>query len=253
MMKRVIFGMAVAVALAFGGTPAAVAAAPKGGFAVFAQCPAQTQGVEGCLYGSLESGYITLGKTVAPFTKTMVLQGGFLEELEELGAVPLAAALDGETLTKVGQTLPGGLFGLPLEVVTELAGPASSILLSVRGLGLALPAKMRLVNPLLGAECSIGSNSHPIELSLTSGRSGGLTGNKGKTTTIEGARILVKSGVSMVSSGFAVPKASGCGSAVVDEAVDAKLGLPASKSTAAVFNMRLEQAGAGAVKESEED
>ena len=45
---------------------------------------------------------------------------------------------------------------------------------------IVLPIKVRLVNPLLGAECSIGSNSHPIVLSLTTGTSGRLTGNPGK-------------------------------------------------------------------------
>jgi hypothetical protein len=114
-----------------------------------------------------------------------------------------------------------------------------------------LPIKVRLVNPLLGAECSIGSNAHPIELNMTTETSGPLTGNPGETTSIERGKILVMSGVSMVSSGFSVPKAGGCGSAVVDEAVDAKLGLPLSKSTAAAFDMTVELANASAVESAE--
>jgi hypothetical protein len=252
MKKWIVGGAAVAVVLACAGAPAA-ATTLKGGFAVFAQCSVHTEGVKGCLYAPIEGGYLVLGKTVVPIAKPMVLKGGLLEESE--GAQRLVAALDGETLEKVGQALPGGLFGGPLDAVTELAAPASSILVgsgsSGAGLALVLPIKVRLVNPLLGAECSIGSNSHPIELNLTTETSGLLTGNRGKTTTIEEGEILVKSGVSMVNSGFAVPKAAGCGSALVNEAVDAKLGLPSSKGTTAAFGMKVEVAGHFAVEESE--
>jgi hypothetical protein len=216
---------------------------------VFAQCPVHTEGVKGCLYAPVEGGYLTLGKTVVRIAEPMVLQAGFLKETE--GTLPLVGTLDGETLTKVGQALPGGLFGKPLDAVTELAAPASSILLSEEVLALVLPVKVRLVNPLLGAECSIGSNSHPIELNLTSETSGRLTGNPGEMTSIEKGRIAVLSGVSLVSSGFSVPTAGGCGSTVVDEAVDAKLGLPLSTSTTAVFDMKAEQANASAVGSAE--
>jgi hypothetical protein len=226
-MKRVIFGATAAVVLAFVGTPAALAAAPKGGWAPFAQCPVHTPGVEACLYVPVEGGYLTLGKTVVPITKTMTLQGGTLEQTEA-GVSPFVAALDGETLTKSAQPLPGGLFGLQLEAVTEVAGPASSILLHEglfgEGLSVTLPLKVRLVNPLLGAECSIGSNSHPIEVNATTGTtSGGLVGDPGEKTSIEHGRILVVRGVSMIGGGFVVPKAGGCGSALVNEAIDAKL------------------------------
>ena len=217
---------------------------------MFAQCPVHTEGVKGCLYAPVEGGYLTLGKTVVRIANPMVLQGGLPRESE--GVRPLAAALDGETMTKVGQALPGGLFGKPLDAVTELAAPASSILLFGEGVALLLPIKVRLVNPLLAAGCSIGSNSHPIELNLTTETSGRLTGNPGDTTSIEEGKIAVLSGISMVSSGFAVPKAVGCGSTVVNEAVDAKLGLPSSESTA-VFDMKAEQAGHFAIEEAEEE
>ena len=243
-------GAMAAIALGCVGAPAA-AAALSGGFAVFAQCPVHTEEVKGCLYAPVEGGYLTLGKTVVRIANPMVLQGGLPMESE--GVRPLVAALDGETLTKVGQALPGGLFGKPLDAVTELAAPASSILLFEDGVALLLPIKVRLVNPLLAAECSIGSNSHPIELNLTTKTSGRLAGNPGNTTSIEKGKIAVLSGVSMVSSGFAVPKAVGCGSTVVNEAVDAKLGLPSSESTTAVFDMKAEQAGHFAIEEAEEE
>ncbi len=250
MRKWVLGGAAVAVSLASAGAPAA-AAAPTGGFAVFAQCPLHTPRMNACIYAPVEGGYLALGKTVVPIAKTFVLQGGLLRE-EEVGTKLLVAALDGETLTKAGLVIPGGLYGRPLDAVTELAAPACSVVLHILGSlrMVVLPIKVRLVNPLLGPECSIGSNSHPIALSLTDSTSGPLTGNPGNETSIEEGRIAVVSGLSLVRSGFAVPKASGCGSALVDEAVDAKLGLPLSKGTAAVFDMKIEIANAAAVEEA---
>jgi hypothetical protein len=254
MRKLAIAGAAMVAALC-ASAPTALAAAPRGVYAVFAQCPIHSEGVEGCIYAPLEGGYLTLGRAVLPITRTVGLQGGFLEATEA-GLTPLVAALNGETMTKAQQTIPGGLFGSPLEAVTELAGPASSILMSGgpfgEGLSIAAPIKVRLVNPLLGTECSIGSNAHPVELNLTTGTSGGLTGNPGTKTSIEKGRILVRHGLSMVSGGFMVPKVGGCGSVVVDEAIDAKLGLPTSKNTIATFDMKLEQTGSSLVEEAED-
>ena len=249
-VKRWICGGAIA-AIALACADTAAAAAPTRGYAVFAQCPTHASHVDACFYSPIEGGYLTLGKTVMPIAKTVVLQSGLLEE-EAPFVKRLAGALDGETLTKVGQTLPGGLFGSPLEAVTELAAPASSISLSSLGgqLSVTLPIRVRLVNPLLGAECSIGSDAHPIEVRLTTGTSGGLTGGTGTQRSIDEGGILVKSGVRMVNSGFAVPKAGGCGPALIDEALDAKLGLPSSANTI-VFDMKLELANSELVEESE--
>lgn len=131
-MHRLWSLAAVAVFLGCVWAPVAVAA-PTGGYAVFAQCPTHAADVNGCLYAPVEGGYITLDKTVVPIAKTMVLQAGLFREREP-SVKYLAGALDGETLTKVGQSLPGGLFGSPLTAVTELAAPASSISLNT-GLG----------------------------------------------------------------------------------------------------------------------
>ena len=249
-MKKWIVGAMVAVALACSGAPSAFAA-PTGAFAVFAQCPARAAQVDGCLYARVEGGYITLGRTVVPIAKTVVLQGGLLEE-EEPFVKRLVGAQDGETMTKMGQPLPGGLFGHPLDAVTELAVPASLIELLTNPLAFTLPIKVRLVSPLLGAECSVGSSSHPIELNMTTGSSGGLAGSPGTARGTEHGKILLTSGVAMVSSGFAVPKAGDCGSAVVNEAIDAKLGLPSSKNTVAAFDLKMELANSEFVEESED-
>ena len=250
MKKWIAFGAAAAIALARIGAPVAIAA-PTGGYAVFTQCPINAAKVNGCLYAPVEGGYITLGKTVVPIAKTLVLQAGLLREEQEFLKY-LVGALDDETLTKVSLPLPGGLFGLPLYAVTELAATAGSISLNT-GLGsgnilLTLPIKVRLVNHLLGAECTIGTNAHPIELNLTSGTSGGLTGNHGTESIIAEGGIDVVRSVVLVESGFAVPGANGCGSAFVDEAVDAKVGIP-SNSNRIVFDSKIELANSELVEE----
>ncbi|HXB63243.1 MAG TPA: hypothetical protein VNV42_00060 [Solirubrobacteraceae bacterium] len=251
MKKAIIAAAAVTMAVACMAAPSAVAT-PKGGYAVFAQCPTHTAHVNGCFYGSITGGYIAIGSTVVPLAKTVVLQAGMVKEgaYDGTEVKQLVAALDGETLTKVGQPVPG----LSTDAVAELAVPASSITVSqhVEELALALPIKLRLVNPVLGSECSIGSSQNPIELNLTTGATGGgLTGNPGVTSDLEEGGILLKRGVSMVSSGFTVPKADGCGTAFVDNLLNALLGLPSSKNQA-VLNLNMELASRALVEESEE-
>jgi len=281
-MRRVIVGVAVIASLAIVGVPAAMAT-PKGGYAVFAQCPVKAAQVDGCIYSPTTSGYIKIGKQEVPIVNKQVLQGGLLEE-EEPFVKHLSGALNGETLTKTAQKVPGGLLGLVecnkisnfierilcegffengvtgVNAVTELAAPASSVVLNTayEQLGVAtaltLPVKVKLENPLLGSECYIGSNKEPITINLTTGAtSGGPTGKPGTKTTKEEGGILVISGVSLVSNTFSAPKATGCGLlGILDGILDEKLGLPsaAGKNTA-VLNGSVEIANSELVEESE--
>jgi hypothetical protein len=263
------------------GIASSAMAAPKGGYAVFAQCPVKAAGVDGCIYSPTTSGYIKLGKQEVPISKTQVLQGGLLEN-EPSYVKPLSAALNGETLTKTAQKVPGGLLGLVecrkitnfierilcegifengltgVNAVTELAAPASSVVLNSAyeqlgvGTALTLPVKVHLENPLLGSECYIGSSKEPITLNLTTGAtSGGPTGKPGTKTTKEEGGILVISGVSLVSNTFTAPKATGCGVlGILDGIINEKLGLPSTKNTA-VLNGSVEIANSELVQESE--
>jgi hypothetical protein len=279
-MRRVFVGAAVIASLAVMGVPAAMAT-PKGAFAVFAQCPVKAAEVDACLYSPTTSGYIKIGKQEVPIFNTQILQGGLLEN-EPSYVKPMSAALNGETLTKTPQKVPGGLAGLVecykisnfierilcegffengltgVNAVTELAAPASSVVLNSAfeqlgvGTALTLPVKVKLENPLLGSECYIGSTKEPIKLELTTGATtGGPTGKPGTQTTKESGRILVISGVSLVGNTFTAPKATGCGLlGILDGILNEKLGLPSSKNTA-VLNGSVEIANSGAVEESE--
>jgi len=278
--RRLVVAVAL-MALAALGFSSSAMATPKGAFAVFAQCPVHAAEVDACIYSPTTSGYIKLGKQEVPIVKTQVLQGGLLEN-EPSYVKPLSAAVNGETLTKAPQKVPGGLLGLVecnkisnfierilcegffengvtgVNAVTELAAPASSVVLNSAyeqlgvGTALTLPIKVHLENPLLGSECYIGSTKEPIKLELTTGAtSGGPTGKPGTQTTKEGGKILVISGVSLVGNTFTAPKATGCGVlGILDGILDEKIGLPSSKNTA-VLNGSVEIANSSAVEESE--
>jgi hypothetical protein len=262
-------------------------ATPKGEYKVFEQCPLKVEEVQGCLVSRTESGEITIGKQSVPIVNTQTLQGGFIEN-RETGALKFVGAANGETLSKTPQKVPGGLLGIDcgemkgegwfekvargtceflfenketnVYATTELAAPASSIGLNElfleieEGTALSLPVKVKLENPLLGSECYIGSEAHPITLELTTGSSGSLKGKLGEISDRAGGGVLVIKDNTLVDSDFKAPEATGCGgifSFLIDPILDAKLGLPATTGDAAVLNGTIEQASAELVKESE--
>jgi hypothetical protein len=276
------------MALAALGAPAAMAT-PKGEYANFAQCPTSNKTISGCLDAKTETGEFTIGSVKVPIVNTQTLQGGYT--VGEGGNLTITAALNGETLTKTPQKVPGGLIGLvkcneisnfferiACEVIfengatgvnatTELAAPASSIglnefaLLTETGTALSLPVKVKLENPLLGSECYVGSNSAPIVINLTTGATEpplpnkSIKGSKGELSSRAEGTILVIKKNSLVNNSFAAPTASGCGgifSFLIDPIINSKLGLPsAAGHNTAILNGTLELAGVEAVRASE--
>jgi hypothetical protein len=204
-----MFVVAVAVpVMGLAAASPAIAKEPTGDFAIFKQCPRFTEGVQLCLYSKVTGGKVTLNKQTVPINEDgkhpIILQGG-IKINEETEHETFVGALNGETLSKTPQNVPGGLTGLVncteikgngfLEVlareackavfenkttgvsaVTELAKPASEISISKRnllleeGTALGLPVKVHLENPFLGSECYIGSSSSPLQLNLTTGK-----------------------------------------------------------------------------------
>ncbi|MHB1538232.1 MAG: hypothetical protein ACYCYN_06990 [Solirubrobacteraceae bacterium] len=179
---------------------------PTGAYSNFKYCPVNNPEVTDCVFSQTTSGEFVLGKERVPIRKTITLQGGLI--VKKVRKAPneetLVAATNGETLSKTGQNVPGGLSGLVdcqeiegsgllediergtcesvfengltgVTATTELAGPASSVKISSyalqfkRGVALSMPVKIHLSNPLLGESCYVGSNSNPITLNLTSG------------------------------------------------------------------------------------
>jgi hypothetical protein len=265
-------------------------ATPTGEYAVFAQCPV-TLG-SGCIAAKTESGEFHVGNKTVPIEKTITLQGGFNEN--ESGELVMVAAKDGNTLTKVPQKVPGGLSGLVnctaikgsgflekaerasceaifengltgVNATTELAGPASAVhinlgnLLSAEGTALTLPTKVHLENPLLGSSCFVGSNSSPIVLPLTTGKTSpplpnkSISGNPGTLSFNGEGTIITISKNSLVNNSFAAPTTNGCGGIfefLIGPIINSSLGVPsaAGKNTA-ILNGTLQQASSEVVKD----
>jgi hypothetical protein len=285
-------GLAMILAIAIMGIMAqgAFASPPTGKYAVFSDCPLSNPAVNECIYSTTTSGEVKLGKAAVPISKTVTLQGGVTEN-ETTGAESFVGAADGNTLVKTALPVPGGLAGLikcneisniieriacelvfengvtGVTATTELAAPATSIginegnLIAEKGVALSLPIKVKLENPLLGSECYIGSNAHPIVLNLTTGTTSPPAPNKaikGKTGHFEfsdHSNYAIDTGVSLVENAFSAPGAEGCGgifSFLLDPILNAKEGLPAAAgNNTAILNDPIQIGAAEAVKASE--
>ncbi len=287
MRTMVVVALLASLALA----PSALATEhhPKGGFAVFSQCPLNNPATEFCTVAETTSGEFTIGKRTVPINKTITLQAG-VKLIPESEQRELIAAENGETLSKTALYVPGGLLDIlapeflnkeqkekfeedinkgltGVTETTELAVPASEVrlnltaLFSQSGTALKLPVKVKLGNVFLGNECYIGSASSPIVLNLTTGETKPPEPNKPikgavGTESIEEEAIVVLSGGSLVDNTWAAPGAHGCGGhlleGIVDPAVNAELGLPsAAGHNTAILNGKLKLASPEAVEASE--
>lgn len=227
-----------------------------GDYVQFQFCPYNNLEIRRCTHTVTEGGEVVLGSKKTPIVNPVTLQGGYGPVNEE-GFQKFFAATNGETLEKVAQPVPGGLLGLvppenspPLiaalvelaaengltgvDAILELARPASEIKFSEShiaegiGLGVKLPVKIRLDNPLLGANCYVGSESAPIWWELTSEPP---VGAPGEVEFLDEGRILKLSNNVLADATWAAPAAKGCGgvllSALIDPVLNLAAGLPA--------------------------
>jgi hypothetical protein len=259
--------IAAAVALAsMGAAPSALASsAVKEEFAPFADCPVESAAV--CVLATTTGGEFVLGRKAVTIDKTITLQGGLASHA--VTAQPLIGAADGNTLSHTPLTVPGGLVGIEglggeVTATAELAGPPSSVIISEAGFvfgqepAVTLPLKVKLSNEVLGEDCYIGSDAEPIVLHLTTGTTSPpsptqpIKGSKGTFAGEDKNRIGTFQNTSLVDNDFAVPGASGCGgelSPLVDLAVDADVGLPASAGqSTAIMNGTLAETSAELAK-----
>ncbi|MFI5091246.1 MAG: hypothetical protein ACHP7P_14450 [Terriglobales bacterium] len=278
-------------------------AEPKGIFKIFKQCPTEIPGIELCNFAQTTSGEFKLGTTTVPINKTITLQGGDLptgnpENPAEYFALP---AKNGESLSKTELNVPGGITGLikceeikgeglaekflrglcketlekgitavsaTTELVASRTNPAifNEFALAEReGTALTLPLRVHLKNPLLGNSCYIGSESHPLQVHLTTGEThppAGFTplhGALGTPETLEEKelRMLRITGNSLVDNTFSAPGSEGCGEFFIfkgflDGLINAKIKVPnKAGENAAVLNGELNAATAEAVVASE--
>ena len=267
----------------------ASAAEPTGEFAVFKECPLSVPLIDSCVYSVTTGGSVTIGSTSVPIVNEIIFQAG--ETRDVVGEKEFRAfvqAANGETLVKTPQPVPGGLAGLVkcneiqsvlgrvtcetvfqngltgVNATTETVGPPdySFDKLASHEVGLVMPVRVRLENPLLGDGCYIGSASEPITLHLTTGTTSPPPPNQpisGEASGVHftgGGAILFADHVAVVDNSFSVPVARGCGgpllASAIDPVVNGKIGLPspAGKNTA-ILSGHLEQADAYFVMLSE--
>jgi hypothetical protein len=281
-----VLGMLVSASLAF-----AAPHHPKGEFAQFGDCPLNRVTISDCIYSVTSGGSFTIGKKTVPIVNPVTLQGGF----EGVNPnVQFYGAEDGNTLSKTAQPVPGGLLGITaptwwpkfvqdwfnnlinegftgVNATVELTGPTKGLtnvhlnteaLLVEKGTALGLPVKIHLENAILGSECYVGSDAHPIQINFTTGTTAppppntAIKGAAGKLTFNPEFTLITISGGRLVENAFPVTEgANGCGgffSLFVDPLVDTILGTPspAGKNTA-ILEGKLQDANAEAVRASE--
>jgi hypothetical protein len=251
-----LIGLTAIGAVSMASAAGALASEPTGAFAVFAQCPRHSTEVQeneiSCLYSITESGEVKIGNSAVPITNPIVLQGAVFTN-NETEAQTFSPALNGETLSKSPEKVPGGLAGLVkcdeisngierlvCEVVfengltgvnatTELALPGKDIgistsnLLNSEGVALSLPLKIKLENPLLGSGCYIGSEAHPVTFNLTTGITSppppnepisGKVGDLAFKEEGEGHKLIEITDDTLVDNAFSAPEVTGCGGAL---------------------------------------
>jgi hypothetical protein len=253
---------AVVAALALAPNASASSHNPTGEFAPFGECPLSNPEIDHCVYAVYSDGSFDIGSKTIPVANPITFQGGYVETPE----IDFYGAENGETLSDTPQPVSGGLLGIVapswwpeivkewwneginngyigVNATLELAAPATSVALSPEnmttesGTALGLPVKIKLDNTLLGSNCYVGSNEHPIQLNLTTGNSGGLSGSAGSVTFNPGFTLITLSGNELVNGTFAAPAADGCGGIFtffVDPLINSIFGLPASSGNNSV-------------------
>lgn len=200
----------------------AQAATPAPGYEQFTGCPttAEFPTTEICVRSVVTSGNFKMGNKNVPITNPIVITGGSDSSLGNFHANAQGG------LKPVKQQVPGGVIGLTgldwlvnflgvealkLYAVTELVGPPNF------GATVDLPIRVRLVNPVLGNNCFVGSPSNPIVLKLTQG----VTSPPPPNQPIVGAppkkqefhpekQIATLLESEVVDNSFAAPGANGC-------------------------------------------
>jgi hypothetical protein len=213
--------------LAFGGVASAA-------FPDFTGCPTTAAGFEACIDIQGVSGNLRIKEFNVPLHESLEIRGAYANDtfVAPAGTTGLFAR---------AVPVPGGLLGIEwlpgnsVLAITELAGPPSAIRIEGGTLNLSLPIKVRLVNTLLGMDCHIGNNSHPVQLNLITGTTSPPLPNTPITGFVPPERFIPPNqlqgfGVVNVENSFAVPGATECGLGLglINSLVNLKLGLPSS-------------------------
>jgi hypothetical protein len=262
-LRRISSAMLVVIALALGAAGSAHAESVLAGdWAPFSRCPVDNvlmleatgeSSVALCVAFDAPSGSLTVGRFTLPFGEANT-QFGIVEENEVFATISPASGVIAAAPVKV----PGGLSAFcsgargllgsfcatlaehaqlndlyaQLESVDEPSDLSLGGAFSTERSAIALPVQIRLINPLLGPQCAIGSPKQPIVLQPVNASSPELSieGFEANGTPTEGEPTMVRivlHGANQVDRTFAVPSAHDCGPlAQLDQMIDTALGLP---------------------------
>jgi hypothetical protein len=212
----------------------------------------------GCIAGDAVTGSIKLGNITTPVVHPVTAQFGAWNppnapNLWVGGILPPPAGLQAQLVTSP-EFVPGGLlqalgcstatspvvknictqaenFGgkyLKVFALAQSAGQITNFALTTW----TQPVKFKLINPLLGNNCYIGSDNNPVVINPS------VTGTLGVTpdpnpTRFPNVDVLAVTQATATDTTFSAPGVTGCGpggakNIPVDEAIDAANGLPAA-------------------------
>lgn len=234
MRSRRLHALAVAVAAVAALMVAAGAA--QAVFPNFTGCTSRRPEEGICVDIQQRSGSFEIKGFRVPLHESMEIRGKLVENGTEIPTFVPAPGTNG--LIARAEQVPGGLLGIEwlpgnsVLAITELAGPSSAI--KITPSEVRLPIKVRLVNLLLGMDCHIGNNSHPVNLDLITGTTNPpapnrpISGEFGVPTPIPGGLALI--GNVNVDNSFAVPSATECGLGLglINSLVNLRLRLPSA-------------------------
>jgi hypothetical protein len=246
---------------------------PGGIYAPFTDCPllnplmqeSMTGGLGmGCVAGVVSYGSFTVGSTVVPVAHPVIAQFGLWDPPGNTGNQFEGGVLpppDGKQLVASPENVPGGLLkalGCPsstpaveklckeavlpgestvVKALVQTAGPITNFQVTTW----TQPVKIKLINPLLGNYCYLGSTDNPIMLnpSVTGTISAIPDPNPTRFPT---TAVLEVTNAVATDTTFSVPIAQGCGpggsaNIAIDTAIDTSESLPSpSGSNSLVLN-----------------
>jgi len=246
---------------------------PKGIYAPFTNCPLKNPLMQeslsgdatGCIAGHAVQGSIKIGNITTPVTQPVTLQLGVWDppnaqpQQFQGGSLPPPAGTAAQLVTKpdlVLESLTTAL-GCPSSDPTveslcqqaqQQGGQFNQIFALAQSAGnitnFALfswtePVKFKLINPLLGNNCYIGTDNGPVVLTpqLSFGPGGQFLVEPDPNLTAHPNTVVLElTGALATDNTFTAPGVTGCGpggsaNIAVDEAIDTSAGLPAASGT----------------------
>jgi hypothetical protein len=247
---------------------------PGGIYKGFTNCPvknplmSQSNSFTACTLGDATSGSITLGTITTPVTQAVNVQFGFYENTNQTyyaDVVPPPAGISTQLVTKpdlIPQSLTtalgcatatdptvqnicqraaarGGVYN-QVFALAESAGAITNFNL----LNWTQPVMFKLINPLLGNNCTIGTFGNPVVLNpaLSVGPGGGLTlTNDPNPARNPDTFVLAITQAMAADNTFSAPGVTNCGpggpaNIAVGAALDAGTGLPAASGNSLTLN-----------------